>query len=256
MAKRLRSLASVLWEDGDAEPLLEVWNNRALSSSGCNDRCVCRDLVLVQKDLQEEKAKCSALEQEIHTLRALIKDFEVKNQFLESSTGLKTSRCKADPWSWLNFVPEPVLQLPRFQNEILQDLETTDFSEQRVAFDFVQSPLASTVLRHGEELVRGFSRKHPAVYKVGITSNPSRRWSHTKYGYQWDKRDRWDGMLVIFAHADPQAVCFLEASLIRIFYGSPGCRNTRLGGEGVPPDLAGPFFCYLVYRILIPPRPK
>ena len=76
------------------------------------------------------------------------------------------------------------------------------------------------------------------------------------YGYKHDKHTRWDGMVVVSVHADVQSVAFLEAALIRVYHGFPGCRNQQLGGEGLREgcDFEGPYFCYVVHKKLIPPK--
>lgn len=98
----------------------------------------------------------------------------------------------------------------------------------------------------------GLSAKHPCVYKVGITGNPFRRWSHPTYGYSRDRFERWQGLKVIAITADSFSASLLETMLITAFKGSPGCRNERPGGESAASH-AGPFFTYVLYRVLTPP---
>ena len=137
--------------------------------------------------------------------------------------------------------------------EVLPELDETRYCDGRICFDLMESQLASTVLSHAESCVRGLSCRHPAVFKIGVTSNPVRRWQHSVYGYAVDKHDRWQGLKVVYSHEHPQSVSFLEAALIRVFFETPGCRNIRLGGEGLDQNAAGPFFCYIAFRVLAPP---
>ena len=259
MSKRLRSLASLLWDaDADAESAIERWNSRAVLYDGCTDRCVCVDVATAKAELQAERTRCSQLENENVCLREQLLNLQGGQLPLQERSTATTVvvRQGQDPWQWLEQIHPSLRYLPRFQEEVLADLKKTNFADGRVSFRLASSSLASTVLGHGESVIRKLSGKHPALYKVGITCNPIRRWCHSKYGYVKDRHDKWDGMLIIHTHEDPQVVCFLEAALIRVFLGCPGCRNTRLGGEGVDHDLPGPFFCYVVHKVLTPPCRK
>ena len=170
-----------------------------------------------------------------------------------SKPWLKKRRLE-DPYQWLQDLPSHVRNMERLQAEVISDLNRTNFAGGKVTFDLPSSSaLASGVLQHAELAIRSLSSRHPALYKVGITRNPVTRWEHTEYGYKFDKHVCWDGMTVVHIHADSHAIGLLEAALIRIFYETSGCRNVRLGGEGVDARAEGPFFCYIVHRRLVPP---
>ena len=156
--------------------------------------------------------------------------------------------------AWLEFLPKNVLQLPRLSSEVLPLLRTNS-SCLRISFDLCKSPkaTASTYLAHAETQIRKLFIKHPAVYKIGITFNPAQRWTHPKYGYSRDPFERWEGMKVIFASESSFAAALVESSMIRIFKGCPGCRNEKPGGETASQQ-EGPYFAYVVYRVLVPPK--
>ena len=91
------------------------------------------------------------------------------------------------------------------------------------------------------------------VFKVGLTRDPAARWSHKVYGYDKDA-DKFAGMLVLAESSSGLGIGFLEAAVIAKYAGTAGFRNIASGGEGLAPDVVGPFFLYLVYKI-IPKRP-
>ena len=242
MGKRVRSLASLLWEDEEPDNLLAEWSSNAshvpleTPLSNCNSA---RDLINAV-EAQPLEEKLPAVPTKILTV-------------LQPS--LKRRRLE-DPWYWLEELPEALRNLPRMQSEVIRDLENSGFSGGAISFDIPKNcSLASGILQHAELSIRSLSSKHPALHKIGITSNPVRRWEHTEYGYKHDKQ-RWDKMTIVHIHADAHAICLLEAALIRIFFGTSGCRNIRAGGEGVPSEATGPFFCYIVHRLLVPPKVK
>ena len=138
-----------------------------------------------------------------------------------------------DPWHWVGQLSGDVTSLPRFRDEVVRDLEKTNFAEEAIVFDLVNSKLASSILSHAELCIRSISSKHPALYKIGVTRNPVQRWLHTGYGYKLDRHVQWERMTVLHAHCNADIIGLLEAALIRIFFNAPGCRNIRLGGEGM-----------------------
>ncbi|CAE7266410.1 unnamed protein product [Symbiodinium sp. CCMP2592] len=139
------------------------------------------------------------------------------------------------------------------QLPVVADLEKTNFAQGAIVFDLASSKLASSILSHSELCIRSISSKHPALYKIGVTRNPVCRWLHTGYGYKLDRHVHWERMTVLHVHCNADVICLLEAALIRIFFNAPGCRNIRLGGEGIDEQSSGPFFCYVVQRVLVQP---
>ena len=193
MAKRLRTLASLLWDDDDP-----VLLNAEYKSVQCKRH---GNSLFTRAEGPEEEQ----LPRVPHC--ALAAD---KPQFRRS--------LQKDPWFWLQDLPEQLVALERFKDEVVADLTSTSFADGAVCFDLCSSRLASSVLAHAELTVRSFSARHPALHKIGVTSNPTRRWLHTSYGYKFDKFVKWDSMTVVHAHEDPDVVCFLEAALIRVFH--------------------------------------
>ena len=239
MGKRLRSLASLLWDDGEPGNLLDEWSSKP-------------SLPHVRPDSELKPAK------EIHFAHTAADDCQrlpaVPTHALSVSKPWLKKRRLEDPYQWLQDLPLHVRNMERLQSEVISDLDRTNFAGGAITFDLPSSSsLASAVLQHGELAIRSLSSRHPALHKIGITRNPVARWEHSEYGYKFDPHVRWEKMTVIHAHADGHAIGLLEAALIRIFYETPGCRNVRLGGEGVDDQAEGPFFCYIVHRVLVPP---
>ena len=238
MAKRLRSLASILW-DSEYEP------------DGPEQLVPCQEI----KQLQAENAK---LREQLVTLQREVSILKTPTPLQTVRPGLRTSSSdlsKAWPnQSWVRNVREDVSRLLRLSEEILPDLEQTQDAKGRILFDLPRfsKASASTVLRHAEGCVRSLFAKHPAVFKIGISSNPVKRWNHPRYGYAHDTRENWLGMKVLAACETSFCAGMLESALIQTFQGTPGCRNDRPGGETPSPD-EGPHFTYVVYRILLPP---
>ena len=244
MAKRMRSLASVLW-DTDLE---------ASDQEGYQ----IQEVDAVQKTRRLEKENADLLAEVTHLRQ--------ENTLLKIPKPMPTEPsqlCRTRPellrtWPlqrWVASLGEDVLRLPRLWQEILPQLHDSNNCSERILFDLCKSPkaTASTILSHAERTVENLFKKHPAVFKVGISSNPVKRWSHPLYGYALDKRECWLGMKILAACETSFGAALVESSLIRIFQNSPGCRNDRPGGETPSPD-EGPHFTYVVYRILLPPQ--
>ena len=239
MGKRLRTLASLLWDDDDdAASLLKDWGNQP---SGCFGPG------------SEHEATQAKLSKKSEPLPLVPDVPAVKQQqpvVIEKPWLRKLVR-QRDPWHWVGQLSGDVTSLPRFRDEVVRDLEKTNFAEEAIVFDLANSKLASSILSHAELCIRSISSKHPALYKIGVTRNPVQRWLHTGYGYKLDRHVQWERMTVLHAHCNADIIGLLEAALIRIFFNAPGCRNIRLGGEGMDEQSSGPFFCYVVQCILV-----
>ena len=240
MAKRLRrSLASELWETDDFE---------------------------FQEMNAHQETKIEKLLRENANLLEKVAQLEKENSVLKIPKPLPTAVCRSlqsrsdllRSWpnqKWLSNLGEEVVKLPRLWEEILPQLHDSNNCAGWILFDLTKSPkaTASTVLRHAEDSVGNLFKTHPAVYKIGISSNPVKRWNHSLYGYGLDKRERWLGMKILAACDSAFGAAMIESALIRLFQNSPGCRNDRPGGETPSPN-AGPHFTYVVYNILLPPQ--
>lgn len=232
MAKRLRSLASLLWDTDSCSD-----SERAASGT---------------LDLKLENAR----------LRGKVRDLEGQVQLLEDAVvAARSMPCPiqeqhpqcADHWT--SHLRPDVLALPRLWADVVPSLEETLWCHQRIEMDLPRNPKASAsqLLAHAEARILQLSSKHPAVFKIGITWNPCKRWMHPTYGYCQDRRERWDKMKVLSVASCSFSTALIESVLIKKFRGSPGCRNEHPGGETACPG-EGPHFTYVVYRILVPPR--
>ena len=238
MAKRLRSLASLLW-DTDIDSI-EPQESR---HGEVEDRKIRR--------LEEENHKLvtenKSLQLEISVLRAPKPAPKAPRQ-LDRSVLLSTGPNQR----WVMSLRDDLIGLPRIWEELLPQLCDSNNADGRIVFELCQSSKASAVLEHAEQSVQKLFAKHPAVYKVGISSNPVQRWTHSVYGYARDRYERWQGMKVLAACDTSFSAGLVESFLINKFRGQPGCRNDRPGGETPAPN-PGPHFTYVVYRILVPP---
>lgn len=244
MAKRIRTLASLLWES-DVED--------------CVDRCSS------QKPDDGTTARLRMLETENSNLRAQLYQLQRENALLRMPKptpplvpGAKPSVVELlQTWpdqAWIQAVGDSVVGLPRLREEILPQLHGTNNGKGCILFHLCKNPKAkaSAILQHALNSVLDLSKKHPAVFKIGITSNPIERWTHSKYGYALDKRENWLGMKVIAVFDTSALAAMVESFLIHKFVNTPGCRNAAAGGETASP-VEGPHFTYIVYKILLPP---
>ena len=242
MTKRLRSLASLLW-DSDIDTI-EPEDAPHGESADCKRR-----------RLEDENSK---LVTENERLRMEVALLRVPRAALKTPPQLGPSKpefLKAWPkQSWVMSLRADLIGLPRVWEEILPELSASNNADGCIAFELCQSPKASAsaVLKHAEQSVRRLFGKHPAVYKVGISSSPLHRWTHSVYGYARDRYEKWQGMKVVAASDTSFSAGLVESFLINQFQGQPGCRNERPGGETPDPG-EGPHFTYVVYRILVPP---
>ena len=249
MVKRLRSLASVLW-DSDGEP-------------GYVQKKQYEDLGWVklsnlEKENIELKSRVSQLLTEVSILKVQISK-QLPNTHASTDRSLASDLPLAWPdQAWPPCLPEGVLVLPRLRDEILPELNETMNAKHRIIFQLCKSPraTASSVLNHCEQTIQDLFKKHPCVFKIGTTSNPVKRWRRPVYGYGFDRREFWQGMKVLMVSDTSFNAALAESSLIRKFKDTPGRRNYKPGGETPSPE-QGPHFTYVVYKILPPPlRPN
>lgn len=233
MRKRFRSMASKLW-DPDSSP--------------SPDRSVRVDVTKSELQLENEhlREKVLSLQAEIHQLKLRSTLPHDLHKGPVDLSGFK------EPW--ICKLRQDVVCLPRLATEILPQLQKTTNCDGRITFDIAKNPkaTASQVARHVERSVSNLSSEHPAVFKMGITASPVHRWCHPVYGYSRDRKEKWQGMKILSVNADSFSAALLESFLISKFKGTPGCRNENPGGETASPG-DGPFFTYVVYRILVPP---
>ena len=246
MGKRIRSLASVLWDhDTEEQPGDYFGVANGSSSNGWKER----ELQLENDSL---KSKAHQLSEEVETLKKKCPITSQSNTPSEHTCFDRESYGASE--QWFHNLRSDVVCLSRLHLEVMPELVDSGKCNGCIIFDLPKSKSnASQVARHCEECISKLSRKHPAVFKVGITSNPVRRWMHPTYGYALDCKERWQGMKILFVAANSFSVALLESFMISQFKGKPGCRNEKPGGESACPG-EGPHFLYVVFRILVPPQ--
>ena len=84
-------------------------------------------------------------------------------------------------------------------------------------------------------------------FKVGLTIDPARRWTHPSFGYAHDRTPRWARMEIVYCTSTRAAAGMLEAALIAVSKNKFGsfCLNEKLGGEGKA-SVANFCFVYVV----------
>jgi hypothetical protein len=83
----------------------------------------------------------------------------------------------------------------------------------------------------------------PTIFKIGFTHDAYHRML-SQTGYVAEGYCR---MHLLYIAASSAICKCLEAHLIRLYKGQPGCYNINLGGEG-PDHYDGPYFCYLALK--------
>ena len=255
--KRLRSLPSVLWEtDCDPEESRQEW----FGQPACLKRIAVPETPL---QLNEK----GLLLQENSKLRSVITGMQRQLNLLGSSGGYRTeasqkrpavrSTTHLDPWHWLQTLSPDVAQMPRMVEEVIPALETTKFCNGAIQFQIFSgdsAASASTLLSHCQSIIESIYSRHPAIFKIGLTKSSVPRWSNPVYGYAHDKFERWTGMRLLFLDKEALPAGLVESALIQYFKSVPGCRNDNPGGEGVDASCPGPYFVYVVYHVLTPPK--
>ena len=75
------------------------------------------------------------------------------------------------------------------------------------------------MLQHASKVLQlTLDRLSPMTFKIGFTHDPAFRFRNRTYGYV-SSRDRWQGMIVVFASHDPIVASYVEAALILYFMG-------------------------------------
>lgn len=124
-----------------------------------------------------------------------------------------------------------------------------------VVFRIAEFTQAGKVLKHCIGLIDSVLALYPGcvVFKIGVTTDPVRRYFDKSIGYAKDKD--FEKMLVLCRTHTAEGIGFLEAALIMKYGMVPGCRNVGPGGENVQSGSAelNAFYSYVVYRVL--PRP-
>ena len=234
MGKRLRSLASQLWDTDDVD------TNPA--------SCIRDDNHGAMQELQLENQR---LKDQVSHLLAEVQELKSRTipptvQCQQETIALK--ECWKEPW--IQSLRQDVIHLPRLQLEILPQLLESGYCQGKLSFDLPRSrATASQVTKHAENSVSKISCQHPAVFKIGITANPIVRWEHHVYGYALCRREKWQGMKILSITSNSFSAALLESFLISKYRGTPGCRNENPGGETASP-VEGPHFTYVVQGVV------
>ncbi|CAE7277929.1 unnamed protein product [Symbiodinium sp. CCMP2592] len=141
--------------------------------------------------------------------------------------------------AWERHVSDSVLA----DNEIVSVLREVDEHsdiEWRLA---ARATTAGGILSHAIHIVNQLLHRHaPMIFKIGFTHNACWRWENTIYGYRW-QREKWEKMCLLHIAEEPFSLAMLEAALINKFQSTPGCRNTRSGGDNVR------YFCIMSFLL-------
>lgn len=242
MAKRLRTLASVLWDTDSPVDGQDYFGLRSTNSQH-------RELQLENNQL---KLQVEQLLSEVNMLKSKVPPVAAPFFPREQLGPLDSGFGGAE--KWIHMLRQDVVGLPRLHEEVIPGLLESLYCKGSITFDLPKSPKATAyqVTQHAERCVANLSNKYPAVFKIGITSSPVKRWIHPVYGYSLDRREHWQGMKIISITSTSFSAALIETMLISRFKGTPGCRNEKPGGESASPG-EGPHFTYVVYRVLFPP---
>lgn len=117
--------------------------------------------------------------------------------------------------SWLETLDDQTLWCPRTR-ECFKDIEADQYLEYDLPFRGARS---GQVLQHASKVLQlTLDRLSPMTFKIGFTHDPAFRFRNRTYGYV-TSRDRWQGMIVVFASHDPIVASYVEAALILYFMG-------------------------------------
>ncbi|CAE7227135.1 unnamed protein product [Symbiodinium sp. CCMP2592] len=116
---------------------------------------------------------------------------------------------------------------------VLREVDEHSDIEWRLA---ARATTAGGILSHAIHIVNQLLHRHaPMIFKIGFTHNACWRWGNSIYGYQW-QREKWEKMCLLHIAEEPFSLAMLEAALINKYQSTPGCRNTRSGGDNVRTD--------------------
>lgn len=117
--------------------------------------------------------------------------------------------------SWLETLDDQTLWCPRTR-ECFKDIEADQYFEYDLPF---RGARCGQVLQHASKVLQlTLDRLSPMTFKIGFTHDPAFRFRNRTYGYV-TSRDRWQGMIVVFASHDPIVASYVEAALILYFMG-------------------------------------
>ena len=113
--------------------------------------------------------------------------------------------------SWAKLLSDDVLDLER-TNEVFSKIEADEALSYRLPSP---SATAGQVLSHAAAVFESLHQRHkPMTFKFGFSHCASFRWHNQRYGYKFEV-NKFQGMIVVYAAADPNGPAFLEAALIQ-----------------------------------------
>ena len=124
-------------------------------------------------------------------------------------------------------LPEAVRQLST-TGRLLEELAAGAFLEMDVPR---RNAMARAVLDNAKAMTARQLQPGLAVFKIGITINPTHRWHNKVYGYGHSP-DKYINMVILLMSASGEAAAFWEAALIEQFRETAGCRT-------LPPEARG-----------------
>jgi hypothetical protein len=105
---------------------------------------------------------------------------------------------------------------------------------------------AGEQLRRAVETVR-HQTQATAAFKLGMTSNPFKRW-----GYYVEEERGWSRLVLLGVGEVAETIAMLESSLIHTFKNDAKCQNKAPGGEGLAQmkRVGQPYFAYVEVSFL------
>ena len=115
---------------------------------------------------------------------------------------------------WAGILDDITYSLPRAP-EVFREMDDDPFV--RVWLP-PKNSTSGRVLEHAKRVFESTDyRFAPMSFKIGFTHDPSFRFHNPTFGY---KKDKYQQMIVLFAHHNPEVAAFLEAALIALHDGS------------------------------------
>ena len=114
--------------------------------------------------------------------------------------------------SWMHILSDELLMLERTA-EVFGKIE----GDARLSYSLPRkNSLPGATLRHCYQVVDRLLEKHwPCIYKIGYCHDPYTRFYNRKYGYYFDKYDKWEHMKVLYMASEALTPGFVEAALIQ-----------------------------------------
>lgn len=138
-------------------------------------------------------------------------------QTLDLGGHVPKTTCKKIGHSYVDRLDASVLALPRTE-ECFSLIE----ADPNLSYNLpTKGALAGRVLKHCYRVLdTHLQRGWPMTYKIGYTHSAHCRWYNAKFGYAKDWKNRWEGMIVVYASSETMSASFVEAAMIQRFKGT------------------------------------